>query len=248
MPKSPLTGKPVSKEQYDLEVKQMKAAEKAKKEEGKLKMLVARAKGDEEGAAAAKAGLAVAKAAKHMSSAEAFQAEQMKFIDENHRHDHHFYRISRSADWKGEDKDSVHRYLMGPLRFMYQPKDAPGEKDINLFVGDCTYKWWNGKVETTTKKDYILEVHPGLLKSGTSKMGVEIPDGSVVAVRSEQVRGQRIGHEAGSLAYGAAVKLVDMNILHHYIVAVIPPGMEEEYLAQNMDESRIRRGLYDTGK
>ncbi len=247
MPKSPLTGKPVSKEQYDLEMKQVKAAEKAEKEAAKMKMLVARAKGDEEGAAAVKAELAAAKAAKHMSSAEAFMAEQMKFIDEHHRHAHLFYQISRPADWKGKDAESVHDYLMGNLRFMYQPTDAPSEAQISLFVGDCTYKWWNGKVETNTKEDAILEVHPSLLKDGTSHLaaGVHITPGSVVCVRIERTTAQRDGHEAGSLAYGAAVKKVNVTITHHYIVAVVPKGKEDEYLAHNMDETRLRRGRYD---
>ena len=222
-----------------------KEAEKEAKAAQKDKMMSARARGDVAGAAAVKAELAGAAAAKLMSSAEAFMAEQMAFIDGHHRHNHRFYTISRRADWKGEDAERVHDYLMGSLRFRNQPKDAPGEKDINLYVGDCTYKWWNGKIEMSEKKGVVLEVHPSLLKKDGKTMSVVIPDGAVVAVRVESTTGHRIAKEAGSLAYGAAAKMREVNIHHLAIVAVISPEKAAEYLAQNTDESRLRCGIYD---
>jgi hypothetical protein len=211
-------------------------AQKAAKEDAKKKVVEAKKAGDEDAAAAAVAVLEASKPC-HLSNADAFQAETMKVLETTHRHDHHFYHVMR-ADWTGDEKQ-IRSYLSCNLA--YDPKDAPSEKDIHLFAGNATYVCWNAGVNTC-ESNVILEVHPSLLKK-SGKMAIDIPEGALVAVRHERNSAQRL---ATSHSYAKCKVIREVNINHSYIVAVIPREREAEFLAHNIDETRLRKGRYDT--
>jgi hypothetical protein len=241
MPKVPLPdGTVLVGPKADEYIKQQKKSEKEAKKSAEKKLVDARKSGDEETAVAVAADLAAKKQAAHQSNADAFQAEVMNYINIHHRHDYTFYRISRRTDWTSDEK-KVNSYIQYDLH--YNLKDAPSEKDLHLYMGDTDYKWYNAGMDTAHVKDRILEVHPSLCKK-SGKIAIDIPENCVVAVRNESNTAQRI---AASHSYSKCQVLREVSISHSYICAIIPAEKEEEYLAHNMDESRVRKGRYDTG-
>ncbi len=206
----------------------IRAEAKAKKEM-KKKVMDARKAGDMESVADIAADLATSKAAALMSNADSFQAEVLDYITKKHRHDYTFYRIVESVDVE----DKVDSYVRANLRFEEVPKD------IKYFTGDATYRYWNGGITTEKAVDHILEVHPSLLKK-SGKLAIDIPVGSVVAVRSETNTAQRLIKVTGKSC--TSKELRDVTIHHAYICAIV----DEKFLEHNMDDSRLRMGRYDT--
>jgi len=210
------------------------AKKKQEKEEKEAKKALEAAK--KSGNVAAAAELASAKASAAMSAADVAQAEVLAEIRANPSA-YRFYRVM-PADWES-DEELIASYQRINLGFE-KASEAPGPKDIHLFVGvraltDETIKkmfeadtFNTQSLEFMTafhRKSTILEMHPSLLKKN-GKMAIDIPEGAMVAVKSEHNKAQRKARVSG--APGSSIlALTDVSINHSYICAVIPPEMEK---------------------
>jgi hypothetical protein len=208
------------------------AAQKKADKEAKKALEAAKKSGD----AAAAAELASAKASAAMSAADVAQAEVLAEVRANPSA-YRFYRVM-PADWES-DEELIASYQRINLGFE-KASEAPGPKDIHLFLGvrsitDETIKkmfeadtFNTQSLEFMTafhRKSTILEMHPSLLKKN-GKMSVDIPEGALVAVKSERNTAQRKARVSG--APGSTIlALTDVSINHSYICAVIPPEMEK---------------------
>ena len=219
-------------------IRKQKAAEKEAKKAAELKVAVARAAGDEGGAAAAAADLKEMKSAALMSNPEAFMASVMKEIETTKKHGFHFFVVNGPADWKRADKEEVDAYIGGSLRYI-EEKDAPSEKELHLFMGGAKYLALDGsKVVEIEKPNYVLEVHPQLLKKN-GKVGVEIAPGSVVAVKHTVVEGSRVVRTRAPHSSFATKRVQNTMIHHHWIYAVVPEERKKEFYDHNKDDSRL---------
>lgn len=208
----------------------IRAEAKAKKEM-KKKVVEARKAGDMESVAELAADLAASKAASLMSKADSFQAEVLDYITKHHRHNYMFYRIVESD---GLEKE-VTSYVRANLRVDEVPKD------VQFFAGDATYRYWNGGITTEKAVNHIMEAHPSLLKK-SGKLAIDIPVGSVVAVRTESGSMQKFVR--AGVPGSSCKELRDVTTTHSYICAVV----DEKFLEHNMDDSRLRKGRYDVGE
>lgn len=213
---------------------QKKADKEAKKALEKKKVEALKS-GDASAVAAAKAELSSSNAAARMSGAEEAHAEVLNEIRAGSS-EFQFYRVM-AADWES-DEELIASYQKHNLGFD-KAEDAPGRGKIHLFVGvQCLsdekikemYEAERGRRESLewftahVKKPKVFEMHPSLLKKN-GKMAVDIPEGAMVAVKSENNTAQRLASVSG--APGSRItKLTNVNITHKYICAVIPPEME----------------------
>ena len=221
-----------------------KKAEKEAKKALEKKKVDALKSGDADAAWAAKADLASVKASAAMSTADAAQADVLAEISSGSS-DYHFYHVM-DADWDS-DSESVNNYLQHNLGFgdniMGLSKDAPGPKEINLFIGvraltdekikemydsqkrDKSLAWFTDYL----REPKVFEAHPSLLKKN-GKMAVDVPEGGLVAVKTVRNVAQRKAYMSGA-GPGMMLKIGDVTIHHQYICAVIPKEMEKSCYA-----------------
>ncbi len=225
------------------EIDKQRKAEKEAAKAAKTKKVEALKSGDAMAVAAAESDLASVRAAGGggLSTAEAFQASVLDEIRSG-KHSYSFFRVCRAADWE-EDVEEISSYQLVNLGFCDASdgvsKQAPGEKEINLFLsapcntqeklraaferahyGDADFESFVSKV----MKRRMLEAHPSLLKK-SGKMAIDIPEGAYVAVKNVQNTAQRLAPKGGN--GHRIMALQDVSITHNYICAVIPPEMKD---------------------